>query len=153
MMSGPGEEGTIQRSVSPGSGPKWVGVEKRRGERTKVNFVAKALPMGNSHESSEEVTVIDISDGGLAYLCHHLLEVGTCVEIQFEDCCLVCEDRNARNPGIFQHTRLHHRRRRSPSTGRWTCLARINEPELCRVNWAEEVPKESWILPDGSLAL
>jgi len=70
--------------------------DRRQEPRHRANFVAKMMLIGSHEDDYEEVTLIDLSESGLAFTTSRHLELGIQVEVQLDGCHLICEVRNSR---------------------------------------------------------
>ena len=70
--------------------------DRRQEPRHRACFAARVISIGTHRDSYEDVTVIDVSENGLAFTTGRHIEIGIQVEVQFEGCHLICEVRNAR---------------------------------------------------------
>ncbi len=75
---------------------KVASVERRSEPRQRASFAAKIVLVGTHLDSYEEVSVIDVSENGLAFTTARHVEIGVQMEVHLKGCHLICEVRNAR---------------------------------------------------------
>jgi len=71
-------------------------IQQRRHVRIAANVAIRYCLIPATSNKTEKGRMVDVSEGGLCFICERYLAPGTGVKIQFADCSLVTEVRHCR---------------------------------------------------------